>query len=215
MRQSNPVLLSQLQADALALKQIGSPLLACQGMFVPRDMPDMRFLIKSCPRPTVSHNDPVLIEMPGGHTIITPGPVKDAFTGNLQIIETEAGHGQMFAELVHANHGSIDCDYYDGRLGSFTRAFAFENCAIRFEMAEFDSDSKSQAMLISCPIDFNWYGSFASIGTNSSIQIGKRNVPGAEGLVNRVQNVINTANAALSVANQGSNLIRSVGALFG
>lgn len=215
MRQVNTVLLSQLKADAIAVKQIGAPLLACQGMFVPRDMPDMRFLVKSCPRPTVTHGDPVLVEMAGGHTAVIPGPVKDAFTGTLQILETEAGHTQMFAELVHANHGSIDCDYYDGRVDSFTRVFEFSNCAIRFDIAEFDTDSKSQAMIISCPIDFNWYGNFAAIGTNGSIQLGKRHVEGADGLLSRVQSVINTANAAINLTNQGANLVRGVGALFG
>lgn len=43
MRQVNPILLNQLRADYLAIKQLGSPLLACQGMLVPRGMEDTAF----------------------------------------------------------------------------------------------------------------------------------------------------------------------------
>lgn len=57
MQQSNPILLNQLKQDYIALQQLGSPLLACQGMFVPRGMEDLRFLFKSCPRPIVSNED--------------------------------------------------------------------------------------------------------------------------------------------------------------
>ncbi len=49
MQQSNPILLNQLKQDYIALQQLGSPLLACQGMFVPRGMEDLRFLFKKLP----------------------------------------------------------------------------------------------------------------------------------------------------------------------
>ncbi|MFI7816471.1 hypothetical protein ACFMJJ_16975, partial [Acinetobacter baumannii] len=127
---------------------------------------------------------------------------------------TEAGHDQLLAEYVVASGGIIHGDYYDGRLGSFTRSYALENCAIRFESAEYDSDSRSQVMTVSCPIDYNYFGSFANIGTNGSIQPGKKEIDGTAELVNRVQQVINTAQQAVrnSTINATS---RTLGNLFG
>lgn len=213
MRQVNPVLLNQLRADYLAIKQLGSPLLACQGMLVPRGMKDYRFLIKSCPRPIVSNEDPVEVQFPGGFTGIVPGVPKTHYTGNLQMLVTEAGHDQIFADYIVANGGMIDCDYYDGHVDSFTRAYFLENCAIRFEMAEFDSDSRSQNMTVSCPIDFNFFGNFANIGSNGTILPGLRQIEGTQELISRVQTVIDTALSARTSLQ--SSVTRQLGSLFG
>lgn len=111
MQQSNPILLNQLKQDYIALQQLGSPLLACQGMFVPRGMEDLRFLFKSCPRPIVSNEDPAEVQYAGGFTGIVAGPPKTHYTGNLQILVTEAGHDQLLAEYVVASGGIIHGDY--------------------------------------------------------------------------------------------------------
>ena len=215
MRQVNPVLLNQLRADYLAIKQLGSPLLACQGMMVPRGMEEYRFLIKSCPRPIVSNEDPAEVQFPGGFTGIVPGVPKTHYTGNLQMLVTEAGHDQIFADYIVGNGGMIDCDYYDGRVDSFTRAYFLENCAIRFDMAEYDSESRSQNMTVSCPIDFNYFGNFADIGTNGTVMPGQRQIAGVDGLINRVQKVINTAQAATNIGRNIGSVARQIGSLFG
>ncbi|CAM4285663.1 hypothetical protein [Acinetobacter pragensis] len=213
MRQVNPILLNQLRADYLAIKQLGSPLLACQGMLVPRGMEDYRLLIKSCPRPIVSNEDPAEVQYPGGFTGIVAGVPKTHYTGNLQMLVTEAGHDQIFADYIVANGGMIDCDYYDGRVDSFTRAYFLENCAIRFEMAEYDSDSRSQNMTVSCPIDFNFFGNFANIGSNGTILPGLRQIEGTQELISRVQTVIDTALSATTSLQ--SSVTRQLGSLFG
>ena len=105
MRQVNPVLLNQLRADYLAIQQLGSPLLSCKGMLVPRGMEDFRFLIKSCPRPIVSNEDPAEVQYAGGFTGIAAGVPKTHYTGNLQMLVTEAGHDQIFADYIVANAG--------------------------------------------------------------------------------------------------------------
>ncbi len=107
MQQSNPILLNQLKQDYIALQQLGSPLLACQGMFVPRGMEDLRFLFKSCPRPIVSNEDPAEVQYAGGFTGIVAGPPKTHYTGNLQILVTEAGHDQLLAEYVEPEPVSV------------------------------------------------------------------------------------------------------------
>lgn len=213
MRQVNPVLLNQLRADYLAIQQLGSPLLACQGMLVPQGMEDFRFLIKSCPRPIVSNEDPAEVQYAGGFTGIAAGVPKTHYTGNLQMLVTEAGHDQIFADWLVANGGIIDCDYYDGHVDSYSRAYSLGNCAIRFEMAEFDTDSRSQVMTVSCPIDFNYFGNFADIGTNGTVMPGHRQIAGIDGLVSRVRKVINTAQAATNVARGIGGVARQIGKL--
>ena len=215
MRQINPVLLNQLRNDYLAIQKLGSPLLACQGMLQPKGMEDFRFLIKSCPRPIVSNEDPAEVQYPGGFTGIVAGVPKTHYTGTLQMLVTEAGHDQIFADWMVANGGIIDCDYYDGRADSYSRAYSLENCAIRFEMAEFDSDSRSQAMTVSCPIDFNYFGNFADIGTNGTVLPGQRQIEGTQDLISRVQNVINTAQAATNIGRNIGSVASQIGSLFG
>ncbi|MBF7696210.1 hypothetical protein [Acinetobacter rathckeae] len=216
MIQSNPILLNQLKNDYLAIQQQGSPLLACQGMLVPRgEMQDMRFLIKGSMRPIVSNGDPAEVAYAGGFMGLVAGVPHTKYSGNLQMIVTEAGHDQKFAEYIVASGGMIDCDYYDGRVDSFTAVYELLNCAIRFEQAEFDSESKSQVMHISCPCDYNYFGNFASIGKNGTVRAGALNVSGAQSLTNRVQSVINTARAATGIANTINGVARSIGSLFG
>ncbi|WOE40055.1 hypothetical protein [Acinetobacter chinensis] len=216
MRQANPILMSQLKADALAIRQLGSPILACQGMLVPRGYEHMRFLIKSCPRPIVSNEDPAEVQYGGGFTGIVAGPPKTHYTGSLQILLTEAGHGDSFAEIITgAQGGMINCDYYDGRIDSFTQSMELENCAIRFEMAEYDTDSRSQVLTMSCPIDFNFFGAYSNIGSNGTVLPGKRAIAGAAELSQRTQGVINAAQQALNAVAGVASVGRQISSLFG
>ena len=70
-------------------------------------------------------------------------------------------------------------------------------------------------MTVSCPIDYNYFGSFANIGTNGSIQPGKKKLMVQFELVNRVQQVINTAQQATNLANAVQGVGRQLGNLFG
>lgn len=215
MRQSNPILLHQLQADALAMQQLGSPLLSCQGMFVPRDMPELRILFKSGPRPIVTNGDPAETHLAGGNVVITAGCPVTKYTGTLQMIVTEACHEQLFSDYLVASGGILPvCDFYDGRVDSFTAAYEMLNCAIRFEQGEWDSESKSQTQIISCPIDYNYYGNFAKIGANNTFNPAKRNVAGIDGFINRVQQVVSTAQAATSLARTATSVGRQISSLF-
>lgn len=197
MKQQNYVLYNQLRADYEAIKQQGSPLLACQGMFVPDGMENMRFLIKSGIRPIVSNGDPAEVQYAGGYTGIVAGIPNTKFSGSVQIIETEAGHVQNFAEWVVANGGMFDATYYDGRIDSFTRAYRLENVALRFEPSEFDTESRSQVTVITGQIDYNYFGLYADIGANGTVTAGQRNLAGAEAMVSSVKRTIDTATQAV------------------
>lgn len=212
---SNYPLLQQLKADAIAVQGMGSPLLQCQGMFVPRGMEDYRYLIISGPRPIVTNADSAEANFAGGYTAPIPGYPQTKYTGTLQLLETESGHIQYLAEYIVASGGLINMDYYDGRVDSFTRAFELLNCTLKFEPSEFASESKSAVTTISCSFDYNFFGSFAGIGENGTVYPGQRDMPGITDLINRVQAVINTAQAANNAARSIQQAGNAIGALFG
>lgn len=215
MRQINPILMAQLQADAQAIKQMGSPLLQCQGMLVPRGWEHGRLLITESPRPIISSNDPAEVNIPGGLKLHVPGAPQTDYEGSCTILETEQGHGQLFAEFVRASGGEVDCDYYDGRPGYFTRVYEMSNCAFRFESSGMTADGRSQVVLITAPITYTYFGIFANIGTSNTVVPGQRDVPGVQGLIQRVQTVVNTAQQAVFATQQGIGAVNAVRGLFG
>ncbi|ENV14260.1 hypothetical protein F965_00503 [Acinetobacter schindleri NIPH 900] len=215
MTQQNPILLNQLRADYEAIKQIGSPILGCQGMLVPRGMEEYRFLIKTCPRPIVSNGDPAEVQYAGGFTGIVAGVPQTKFSGGFSIIETEAGHAQLLAEYIVNSGGMIDCDYYDGRIGNFTRAYELLNCAMRFEPTDFDTENRSQGMIVSGTMDYNFFGSFATIGSNGTVAPGQKSVAGIQDLVSRVQNVTSAVSGIANTIGSISRTASAVKSLFG
>lgn len=212
---SNHPLLQQLKNDAIAIASMGSPLLQCNGMFVPRGLEDYRFLIMSGPRPIATNADSAEANFAGGYTMVVPGFPQTKFTGTFQMLETEEGHIQYLSEYVVANGGKIDIDFYDGRVNSYTRAYEMFNCAIKFESAEYSSDAKSNVMTVSCPVDYNYFGQFAAVGTNGTVFPGQRDLPGVSGLINRVQGVINAAQVATNAARGIQQAANAIGSLFG
>lgn len=215
MRQQNYTIMNRLKADYEAINQGSAPILASQGMLVPRGFDDVRFLIKGASRPIVSNGDPAEVQYAGGFTGIVAGVPNTKYSGTLQIIATEDGREQMFAEWMVANGGLVDCDYYDGRVDSFTRVYELLNCAIRFEQAEFDSESRSQVMTISCPYDYNYFGNFAAIGSNNTVQAGQRGIAGASALVERVQSVISQRDSLMTGGGIGGSIGSGIGAAVG
>lgn len=218
MRQTNPTLLSQLRQDYESIKQIGSPLLSSQGMLVPNDsiIENMRFHIKGSMRPIVSNGDPAEVQYAGGFTGIVASTPNTKYTGTIQIIATEGAIEQDFAEYVVNTLGGIidSATYYDGRADSFTRAYELYNLAIRFDSPEFDADSRSQVMTISCPCEYNYFGIYADIGTNGTVQLGKT-ANAATSFASNVQNTIRTAQSALTSVSQIAGAVGSLGRLFG
>lgn len=217
MQQFNPVLLQTLRQDYEAVKQIGSPLLQCQGMLVPRDpnLAHMRFLVVSCPRPMVTNLEPATVVLAGGLEIGTAGSPKNYFEGSLSVLETENGHVQMFAEAIMANKGVIDCDYYDGRPDSYTAVYELTNCLIRLEPSDMTADSRSQVTTISGSISYSYFGRFSNIGTSGTQLSGSRPPEGIQGSIQYVQGLINAAQQGVNIANNVSSLASSVRGLLG
>lgn len=215
MRQANPVLLKQLKADYLAAKQLGSPVLACQFMLVPRDFEGGRLLIKSGPVPIVSNADSAEIIFAGGTQSSVAGVPNNKYESSLSVIETEAGHARNFAELIVAKGGCIDCDLYQGRPGSYTHVYELLDCKIRLETGEFDSESRSQNLTFSGQMDFAYFGDYANVGASGTVMPGQRGIEGVDDLIQRVQDVINVAQNGTNLARQATNFVRGLGSLFG
>lgn len=192
MRQVNPVLLNQLKADFEEMKRLGSPLLQSQGMLVPRDIQfqSHRLLITQMQRPMVKNADPSEQFLAGGTRFFVPGTPETMYEASIQMIETEGGSASMFAEFIVANGGEIACDYYDGRLGSFTRAYALDHCAIRLDAPDMSAEGRSQGVTVSGSMSYMYFGAFASVGRNNTARPGLKGIDGVEALVERVQSVL-------------------------
>lgn len=208
MRQQSPILLSQLKADHEAVKSLGAAMLQCQGMLVPRDYPDLRFLIMSCPRPMVTNNDAAEVNLPGGVKTFVPGIPQTMYEGSLQLQEFESGQVTEFMEMIVANGGSIACDYYDGRMDAFTRVYELDDCAITMEQGEASAEGRSQGMTHSGSIKYMYFGQHADVGLSGTVLPGKTAIAGIEALINRSQEVIN-------VAKKGVGFAKAVSGLFG
>jgi len=215
MIQKNAVTMNDMRADSIAVQQMGAHLLGSQGMLVPRGLEDLRFYIKTCPRPIVTNGDPAEVHYAGGYSSHVPGIPQTRFSGGFSMYETEAGHAQMLAEYIVASGGLIDCDYYDGRSDKFTRVYELLNCAMRFEPTDFDTENRSQAMIVSGTMDYNYFGSFANIGVNGTVNTAKINVAGAQELANRVQTVLSTVSGVANTIGSISRTASAVKSLFG
>ena len=223
MNSTKPTLLSQLRNDFELAKSLGAPLLQCQGMLVFNNMSISgvsleqfsggRLLIQSAPRPIVSNFDPAEAQYAGGFVGVVPSIPNTKFTGSLTMIETETGAVQALAEFIVGNGGALDATYYDGRLGYFHRAYQMLNMAVRFEAAEYNADSKSNVMTVTCPVDYNYFGLYADIGDNQTLQVG------GTGKTSKwhqdVKNVLDTVRMATQTVGAVKELAGAVGGLFG
>ena len=160
----------------------------------------MRLLFQSFPRPIVTNNDIGDVAYAGGLQSHVPGTPKTSYQGSITLLETETGMAGQFAELILANGGVMDCDYYDGRPDRFTKVFELLDCAFTFESADMQSDGRSQVVTISGSIQYMFFGDAIAIGGGNSLP-GQRLINGANNLLNRARQV-------LSIANQVQNLIR-------
>jgi hypothetical protein len=213
--QVNPVLLNQLKADYEAMKQIGSPLLACQGMLVPRGYTDGRLLIKSMPYLIVTNHDPAEVDLGGGAQMGVAGIPKNHYQGQITMTETEAGHVSQFAEFVVASGGAIDCDFYVGRLGAFTRTYEMTDCKFRFDSPSIEASSRSQVLDVSGSVDYAYFGAYASIGRNNTVFPGQLGVSGIQGLVDRVQGVLRAASGVASGVGAIAGGVNAIRGLLG
>lgn len=208
MRQQNPILMSELRGDYQVAKQLGAPLLACQGMLVPRGAPEMRLLFQSFPRPIVTNNDIGDVGYSGGLQGHVPGVAKTSYQGSITLLETETGIVNQFAELVLANGGSMDCDYYDGRPERFTKVYELLDCAFTFEPGDMQADGRSQVLTISGSVQYMYFGDSLAVGGGNVTLPGQRLINGANTLLNRAQQVLGVAQQGMNLFGQIQGLIR-------
>lgn len=211
-------LMEQLYADFLALKQQSSPLLQCMGVLVLDGFEEYRFLIKSGVRPIITYTEPVEVHYAGGHVGISSSVPKTNHQGAIQVIETEAGHAQMLAEGIALQGGITNAWYYDGRIDNFSRVYRLHDVALTFESTEFDSESKSQVMIINGQMSYNYFGTFVDAKSGNLTTNAGQNQQVAQvqqGMLQKVQNTLNTVNSFANLAGQAVGLANSVGSLFG
>lgn len=205
MRQQNIITMGQLRSDYEAIKDIGAPLLQCQGMLVPKDYPEMRFFFQSFPRPMPTNNDIADVAYAGGLQGHTAGVPKTSYQGSVTMLETENGICAAFAELVIANGGTIDCDYYDGRDDDYITKYELTDCCFTFEPADMSADGRSAVVTVSGSMQYMYFGQNAEIGQSLTSLIGKRS-NGTKSLLDKVISGLKTAGKIGKLADQAKKL---------
>lgn len=199
MRSNINVTYNDLRQDYYNAKALGAAKLACMGMLVPRVAPEMRLLITAMPKPIVTNNDVADTAYAGGLQSHQAGIPKTSYQGSVTFLETETGKVGEFAELIVANSGICDCDFYDGRYNRFVRVHELLDVAFTFEPGDIQADSRSQVLNVTGSIQYMYFGLNAGIGGGTSSNSAQQAIDGVGDLLNRAQQIINVGQQAVGV----------------
>lgn len=193
----------------------GDLLLQSEGMFVMEGLEEMRFLAKGFPCPILSYDDPANTKMGGGFEKITPSVPKTSYEGSVTFIETEQGAIAKLAEYVaNVNGGMINADVYIGRPDNYTEVHNLLNIAIRFDPADFDTDSRSEVTTFTAQLTYNYFGTTAKVGANYTASAGKVGGSGVAKLVNRVNSAMSKVRKVSSAVSGIANSVGAIASVF-
>lgn len=206
MQQNFIQTLHDYTGDAIAAQSLGAAMLQCNGMIVPKAMPSIALLISNFSRPIVTSNDAADYNLAGGGQFHVAGAPKNRYEGQWQMIETDFGQVNTFAELILAQGGQTDCTVYDGRPGRFMRSCELKNVAITFEPIDIDAEGVSAIQRVSATVKYNYYGSNANLGSVNEVgKIAGAGV-GVAGPLEKAQQILNTVYAGNTLVNTLKNI---------
>lgn len=200
MKQNLITTLQDYIRDGQTAQALGAAMLQCNGMLVPNEFPEIALLIPNFSRPVVTHNDSADYNLAGGGQFHVPGAPKNRYEGPIQVIETDAGQGTNFAELIMANGGQLDCTMFDGRADRFVASHDLQNVTFTFEPIDVDGEGVSTIQRIQGQIKYNYYGKMANLGS-SSLTGQLMGVAGGDVYLERAQTILNAVYAGNSLIN--------------
>lgn len=193
--------------DGLAAQSLGSAMLQCNGMFVPDNMPEIAILIPNYTSPVVTNNESADFNLAGGGQYHIAGAPKNRYEGQIQMIETDFGQVNKFAELLVASGGTTDGYMYDGREGRYVTAHRVTNITFTFEPKDIDGEGVSTIQRVQGSIKYNYYGQMANLG--SATLSGR-----ISGVDEATQGITEKTRQLLDMVYAGNNLIRSMRDIF-
>mgnify|MGYP003362716901 CR=1 FL=1 len=200
------VTINDMFQDFQTAQAIGAAMLASNGVLVPIGYEHIAILIKSFTKPVSTNMDPAEYFLAGGLQLSTPSIPKTLFEGSAALIETDTGHATAFAEAMQLA-GEMDFILYDGRADRAMRAHKLHKCKMTFDVAEVDSENRSQPMLFNAQMKFNYFGLTASLGNtgNSGNIIVK-----ADDAITKFTQKANSTIAAIQAGNRVVSAMKNI-----
>lgn len=202
------VTIQDMFKDFQTAQAIGSAMLASNGVLVPIGFEHIAILIKSFTKPVSTNHDAAEYFLAGGLQLSAPSIPKVLFEGSASLIETDTGHASAFAEAMQLA-GEMDFILYDGRADRAMRAHKLHKCKMTFDVAEIDSENRSQPMIFNAQMKFNYFGLSASLGNTGSS--GNVIVQANDAIAEFSQK----ANAAMSAIQAGNRVVSAMQSIFG
>lgn len=201
------VTIQDMFQDFQTAQALGSAMLASNGVLVPIGYEHMALLIKSFSKPVATNMDPAEYFLAGGLQLSAPSIPKTSFDGSLALIETDTGHAHAFSEAAQLL-GEMDFILYDGRADRSMRAHKLHKCKVTFDMAEIDSENRSQPMLFNAQIKFNYFGLTANLGSTGNA--GNIIVQADDPIAKFTQK----ANSTIAAIQAGNRVVSAMQSLF-
>lgn len=201
------VTIQDMFKDFQTAQALGSAMLASNGVLVPIGFEHIAILIKSFPKPVSTLMDPAEYNVAGGLQLSAPSIPKTLFEGAISVIETDTGQALAFAEAMQLV-GEMDFILYDGRADRAMRAHQLHKGKITFDMAEVDSENRSQPMMYQGQVKFNYFGLTAQLGNTGNA--GNIIVQADDAIAKFTQK----ANSTISALQAGNRVISAMQSIF-
>jgi len=201
------VTIQDMFQDFQTAQALGSVMLASTGALVPIGYEHMALLFKSFSKPVSTLLDPAEYFLAGGLQMSAPTIPKTLFEGSAAVIETDTGQATAFAEAMQLA-GEMDFILYDGRPDRAMRAHQLHKCKMTFDIAEVDSENRSQPMIFQIQMKFNYFGLTASLGNTGNA--GNIIVQADDAIARFTQK----ANATLAGLQAGNRVISAMSSIF-
>lgn len=135
----------------------GRKLNAGESVFVPVGFTGIELLVKSYPTPYLSAGEAFETYFPGGRTWDQSQP-DTSFQGAITFYDTESGVTRQFLTDIVAQGGFFDAWAYEGTADRYTAAYLLERCIVKVDPVERDFESRTQSLLVSGQISYNFFG---------------------------------------------------------
>lgn len=150
-----------------ATKAIGEPVISSDFTLEIAGFESNYLLAKQCPWPVVSTAGEIEVSMPLGGSRWVKQQAKTNQQGAVTLIETVAGTiDNMLVDII-ANGGSFNAKIYEGTPEKFLRAKRITDCFIQVDNPDRDWENRSQILLFTGTMFFNYFGEIIPGNSNT------------------------------------------------
>lgn len=148
-----------LKGQYNAVRLLGNKSVNSDAFFEIDGYPQIGFLIKQFPWPTLGPGGEIEVAGPAGMGMWQPQQLKIHQEGQITLMETITGSVQAFLEDVITRSGAIfQGTVYEGTPDRFYRAHPMRDCFFQPENPDRDWENRAQITTISGSLKFHFFG---------------------------------------------------------